>query len=289
MKKSMAVFGAVLLFALTAAAQETPKAETFLGFTYVRFNSATNVPSFSANGGGGQFVFNFNKWLGFVSDLGAVHNGNIGGYHLDSTFTNFMFGPRVPIRMSSRFTPYFQALWGEVYASTSALVQVPPGSVTVPPPVDPGFGVPVGGSARNAIDLRASTQQTAFAQAYGGGLDIASNAARFDVSLAWFSWAGAAVSLSLLVDWQLQGLLRHPVALARRLAGHLGLPEPVGSVISVPVDDAESVRSSLAGAGIQTAVRAGNVRLSPHVYNTATQIDRAAHAIESFVRQPARQ
>ena len=175
MKKTTVLLGAVLLLALTAAAQETPKAEAFLGFTYTRFNSATNVPAFSANGGGGQFVFNFNHWLGFVSDIGAVHNGNIGGYHLDSTFTNFMFGPRVPIRISSRVTPYVQALWGGVYASTSALVQVPPGSVTVPPPVDPGYGVPAGGSARNAIDLRASTQQTAFAMAYGGGLDIKVN------------------------------------------------------------------------------------------------------------------
>jgi selenocysteine lyase/cysteine desulfurase len=122
---------------------------------------------------------------------------------------------------------------------------------------------------------------------YGGGLDSAPNAARFDVSLAWFSWAGAAVSLGLLADWQRLGVLRHPVDLARRLAGHLGLPEPAGSVLSVPVDDAESVRTHLAGAGIKTAVRAGSVRLSPHVYNTAEQIDRAAEALARFVPEPA--
>jgi selenocysteine lyase/cysteine desulfurase len=123
---------------------------------------------------------------------------------------------------------------------------------------------------------------------YGGGLDSAPSAARFDVSLAWFSWAGAAVSLGLLAGWQRQGVLRHPVDLARRLAVHLGLPDPVGSVISVPVDDAEAVRTRLAGAGIKTAVRAGSVRLSPHVYNTAEQIDRAADALARFVPQPAR-
>src|SRR5437660_747831 len=82
---------------------------------------------------------------------------------------------------------------------------------------------------------------------------------------AWFSWAGAAVSLGLLTEWQRQGVLRHPVDLARRLANLLGLSEPIGSVLSVPVDDAESVRSHLAAAGIKTAVRAGSVRLSPHV------------------------
>ena len=123
---------------------------------------------------------------------------------------------------------------------------------------------------------------------YGGGLDSAPNAARFDVSLAWFSWAGAAVSLGLLAEWQRQGVLRHPVDLAGRLAQHLGLPEPVGSVLSVPVDDAESVRAHLAAAGIKTAVRAASVRFSPHVYNTAEQIDRAAEALARFVPQPAR-
>src|SRR5258708_436869 len=91
---------------------------------------------------------------------------------------------------------------------------------------------------------------------YGGGLASAPTAARFDVSLAWFSWAGAAISLGLLADWQRQGVLRHPVDLARRLAGHLGLPEPVGSVLSVPVDDAESVRVYLAAAGLKAAGRA---------------------------------
>jgi selenocysteine lyase/cysteine desulfurase len=122
---------------------------------------------------------------------------------------------------------------------------------------------------------------------YGGGLDSAPNAARFDVSLAWFAWAGAAVSLGLLVDWQRQGLLPHAVDLSRRLAAHLGLPEPVGSVLSVPVDDAESVRAHLATSGVKAAVRAGSVRLSPHVYNTAAQIDRAAEALARFVPQPA--
>jgi len=115
---------------------------------------------------------------------------------------------------------------------------------------------------------------------YGGELDLAPTAARFDVSLAWFAWAGAAVSLGLLVDWQRQGVLDEVVRLARRLASQLGLPEPVGSVLSVPVDDAEAVRAHLAAAGVRAAVRAGSVRLSPHVYNTAAELDIAAAALE---------
>src|SRR5688500_18073028 len=127
MKNSIAVLVAVLVFALTAGAQDTPKAEVFLGYTYMRINPAHENPSFSANGGGGQSVGNFIKWISAVADLGAVHNGNIGGHHLDSTITNFLFGPRVPIRLNERFIPYFHVLFGGVYASTSTKVEVPAG------------------------------------------------------------------------------------------------------------------------------------------------------------------
>jgi selenocysteine lyase/cysteine desulfurase len=123
---------------------------------------------------------------------------------------------------------------------------------------------------------------------YGGALNLASTAARFDVSLAWLPWAGAAESLKLLVDWQREGLPQEVVGLARRLTDQLGLPAPGGSVVSVPVEDAEAVRADLAAAGIKAAVRAGSVRLSPHVYNTAAEIDRAASALALRVPQAAR-
>ena len=122
---------------------------------------------------------------------------------------------------------------------------------------------------------------------YGGGLDLAKSAAQFDVSLAWFSWVGAAVSLQLLVDWQKQGFLEEPVKLAQSLANQLGLSEPAGSVLGVPVEKAELVQSQLAEAGIKAAVRAGSVRLSTHVYTTLAEIDTAANALASFLLQPA--
>jgi selenocysteine lyase/cysteine desulfurase len=122
---------------------------------------------------------------------------------------------------------------------------------------------------------------------FGGPLDVAATAARYDVSLAWFSWVGSSVSLSLLVEWQRQGLLDVCVGLARQLAGRLALPEPLGTVISVPTEDPEAVRQRLAQAGIKAAVRATNVRLSTHVWNTPGDIDRAATALEQSVRVPA--
>jgi selenocysteine lyase/cysteine desulfurase len=122
---------------------------------------------------------------------------------------------------------------------------------------------------------------------YGGALNQADGAARFDVSLAWFAWAGAAESLALLADWQARGLLAEPIALAADLAERLGLAAPVGSIVSVPVEDADAVREELARAGIKAAVRAGSVRLSTHVYNTAEDVERAVAALERFVPQPS--
>ena len=69
------------------------------------------------------------------------------------------------------------------------------------------------------------------------------------------------------------------------LAERLGLPAPVGSIVSVPVEGADAVREELARNGIKAAVRAGSVRLSTHVYNSADQIDTAVAALARFVPQ----
>ena len=51
---------------------------------------------------------------------------------------------------------------------------------------------------------------------------------------------------------------------------------------------AGTIINNLAALGVKAAVRAGSVRLSPHVYNTVDEIDRTAAALGRFVRQPAR-
>src|SRR6185436_3838148 len=114
-------------------------------------------------------VLNFGRHFGFVADVGAVHNGNVGGYHLDTTLTNFLFGPRIQIR-KSRVIPYFQTLFGGVYGSTSAQVQIPPGT-----PIAVPTTATTASPQTNAVTYRVSAQQTAFAMVAGGGLDIKIN------------------------------------------------------------------------------------------------------------------
>lgn len=134
--------------------------ETFLGYTYVRATSGTDVPSFIANGGSGQFVYNFNTWLGGVADLGGVHNANTGGLRIDHTIANFLFGPRISLWFP-RLRPYMQVLFGGVYATVSTPVDV----LAATPPIVPG----------QPITARVGAAQTAFAMTAGGGLDIKVN------------------------------------------------------------------------------------------------------------------
>jgi outer membrane protein OmpA-like peptidoglycan-associated protein len=168
MKIRFVMVAATLLAGQAAVAQDYPRAETFLGYTYTRVNSASNVPAFSANGGGGQVAINANKWLGFVADIGAVHNGNISDVHLDTTLTNFLFGPRLSLRYS-RVRPYFNVLFGGARGSTSVNLQAIP---TATPLIVPGVPPAAAGLP---VSLRAGASQTGFAMTTGGGLDIKIN------------------------------------------------------------------------------------------------------------------
>lgn len=118
-------------------------------------------------------------------------------------------------------------------------------------------------------------------RSYGGPLDLAPNASRFDISLAWHAWVGAVPALELLVQWQDDGTLEHARELARRLARGLELPEPKASLVCAPVDDPEAAAAALEAAGVKCAPRGKFIRLTPHVYNTVEEIDRAIDVVNA--------
>ena len=162
MRKFIAVIAAVPMFALVAAATDVPKMETFLGYNYVRFNPNSDVfPSFNANGGGGQFVYNFNKWVGGVVDVGAVTRGSFDNFNVDATVINFVAGPRITYHNHSRFIPFGQVLFGGAYSTASAQVTLLGGAF-----VPPGIVLP------SPVTARVNASNTGFAMMAGGGLDI---------------------------------------------------------------------------------------------------------------------
>lgn len=153
------VFVIVLLFAAGAFAQDLPRIETYLGYTFARINSDIGVPAFSANGGMGEIAFNFNKFLALVGSFPAVHNGNINNLHIDQTSFGYMFGPRASFRFS-RIIPSLEALFGATHVSRSFK------------------GVPVvlvGNGTVVTLDQRILNTATEFSMLVGGNLDIAIN------------------------------------------------------------------------------------------------------------------
>src|SRR5580765_1817964 len=60
----------LMLLAVTAAAQEFPRYELGLDYSFVRFApSASYTQGHSLNGGGGSFVININEYLGVMADF----------------------------------------------------------------------------------------------------------------------------------------------------------------------------------------------------------------------------
>ena len=158
MKKT--ALGILFLFAVGAFAQtELPRFETYLGYDFTRVNSAINVPAFSANGGIGEFALNLNKWLGAVASFPIVHNGNIGGFHVEQTLFGYMFGPRVNLRLG-HIIPSGEALFGATHDSRSFR------------------GVPitlVGNGTVITLPQRIVSDATDFSMQVGGALDLVIN------------------------------------------------------------------------------------------------------------------
>jgi Outer membrane protein beta-barrel domain len=165
MRKIFVVTGLALLTTMVASATDEGRFQTFLGYNFVRFNPNSNdIPSFDANGGGGQFAVNFNNWIGVVVDAGAVHTGTLNGFSFDTTVVNLVAGPRVTFHNHSRFQPFVQALFGGAYATTSTEINVLVNPNTIPPVFL--------ANPNNPVSARIQASNTGFALLAGGGLDI---------------------------------------------------------------------------------------------------------------------
>lgn len=162
------------------AADEAPRYETFVGYDWVRFqpNNTGLFPKFNANGGSGQFVYNFTSGFGVVFDAGAVTKGVLNGFSVDTTVANFVAGPRYSYHNHSRFTPFVEVMFGGAYSTTSTQVTftgIPTNPIVIPPPFRPVV-TPVGTVTETVpVTARLVASTTRFAMMAGGGLDVKIN------------------------------------------------------------------------------------------------------------------
>ncbi|MFI5758371.1 aminotransferase class V-fold PLP-dependent enzyme [Streptomyces sp. NPDC051569] len=118
-------------------------------------------------------------------------------------------------------------------------------------------------------DLGAST--------YGPLGQLAHSARRFDEPVSFLSYHGAERSLALLEEIGVEAIHAHGTALAARfregLSG-LGLEAVPGTSVTVAVPGVGDRQSDLHRAGVDVSVRAGNLRVAFHLYNSAADVDR---------------
>ncbi|MEV5436137.1 aminotransferase class V-fold PLP-dependent enzyme [Streptomyces sp. NPDC052682] len=113
---------------------------------------------------------------------------------------------------------------------------------------------------------------------YGPVTELAHSARRFDLPPALFSYAALRQSLALIEELGVDAIRAHDLALADRFRaglarlGHEPVPAPGSAIVSVP--RLGHRQSELSEAGIEVSNRAGNLRASFHLYNTAADVDR---------------
>ncbi len=142
----------------------TPKAELFLGYSYLR---AVPAPADGnrmmwLNGGSTSIAYNFNRYLGIVGDFGGFDDSEIrlAGTGANPTSTvdssgtayTYLFGPRLSFRNHERITPFVQVLFGGIHASEVTLSSGCTGAGCTVLPAENSFAMTAGGG----LDLKVS-------------------------------------------------------------------------------------------------------------------------------------
>lgn len=109
LKKAFLIALAFSLLAHGSFAQDTPKADVALGYSYLHLNGSSGVSGINSNGISGSIAYNVSGLVGLVADFGVDH-GSVSGAGV--TASSYMLGPRFSVRSNDKFTPFVQALFG---------------------------------------------------------------------------------------------------------------------------------------------------------------------------------
>ncbi len=106
MKKIILLVVSSLFPALTVCAQEAPRADLSVGYSYFRegFHNGANTHGGTISGAG-----YLNNWFGVVGDFGVYHLSQSGVRA--NTYT-FLAGPRLSANRGKTVSPFVQALVG---------------------------------------------------------------------------------------------------------------------------------------------------------------------------------
>ena len=160
MKKWLVLIAVTLLFTVAAVAQDVPKFEVPVGFSFVNVHpNLSPITSFNIFGGGGGFVYNVTPWIGIKADFmgytqgsglkNQLVNNNIPlTYNVQGNVFTYMFGPQVK-KHTGRVQPFGEALFGALHTNAYASIY------------DTIHGV-----------TSASGSGNYFSMAFGGGIDI---------------------------------------------------------------------------------------------------------------------
>jgi hypothetical protein len=151
----------ILIFGLAAWAQEQPKVELSIDYSFVRFNPDTFAQAHNLNGAGGSFTYNLNQWFGLKAEFfgyGAststfvIPAGNAilpagGTFAVSGNMFTYLFGPQFKYR-AKKVQPFVHALFGGAHSNTYANLYSAAGLAGIAP------------------------GNNAFAMSFGGGVDI---------------------------------------------------------------------------------------------------------------------
>ena len=137
------------IFGLSAGAQEVPKIDASVSYSYLRANPATTgLGDFNLNGGSASVAYNVKDWLSGVADFGGYHVGNANGVNVDGTLATYLFGPRITYR-TRRFSPFAQALFGTAHAGSGVF-----GTSNSHSAFASAFGVGIDWNVRDRFSIR---------------------------------------------------------------------------------------------------------------------------------------
>lgn len=115
MRKLLVIIAVMFLWAGSAAAQSTPKAEVFGGYSLVRLDGGTNMPG----GWHGSVAGNFNQYLGVVGEFSGHYKSFGAG--ASTNLHTFTFGPRLTFRSQDKLEAFTHATFGAARIGATAL------------------------------------------------------------------------------------------------------------------------------------------------------------------------